>query len=223
MTIRRPLGRTPELETNYAAAIQAGQESVIQSIILGPTSNQAKVCAYIAGDNEPAAVICLRKIRQWPVDFGVGTLMESIRDPELEGLGLRFFRGLPWRGTGSVEFKRDERDGGWKMIEMNPRLWQQTALADACGLNFPWIQYQVLRGQPPVLGAYRTGVRWLDEFRDPRSAWEHHRRGQLGLWQYLRSFRGVRILALFALDDPRPFLRALRRLAEALLRRFLRR
>jgi hypothetical protein len=51
----------------------------------------------------------MRKLRQYPVDFGVGTLMESVAEPELAALGLRFFNAMGWRGPGSIEFKRDGR------------------------------------------------------------------------------------------------------------------
>jgi len=188
----------------------AGQSVLIQSLIAGPNTNHCKVCAYFDAHGKTLAMIVMRKVRQYPVDFGVGTLMETVVEPELEQLGLRLFRALDWRGPGSIEFKRDDRDGKWKLIELNPRLWQQNALAEAAGMNFPFIQYLDLTGCPAAFDAYQAGVRWLDEFRDPRSAWEHRKRGALTATQWVQSLSGIRAYALWAADDPAPFLAAAR-------------
>ena len=48
--------------------------------------------------------------------------MRSVHDPELVELGLRSFRAIGYRGVGSIEFKRDDRDGRLKMIELDLRL-----------------------------------------------------------------------------------------------------
>lgn len=185
-----------------------GDTALLQRLIVGPNTNHYKVCAYIDAGGRPLACIGMRKIRQFPVDFGVGTLMESADDPELAQMGLRLCHALEWRGPVSIEFKRDERDGAWRLIELNPRLWQQHGLAARCGVNFPLLQYADLTGGQPAAGRYQLGVRWLDESRDPRSAWEHMRRGKLTAGQWLASLARVRAGALFALDDPRPFLGA---------------
>jgi predicted ATP-grasp superfamily ATP-dependent carboligase len=184
--------------------------AVVQAQVAGGNDNHYKVSAYFDQGGAARAVICMRKIRQFPVDFGVGTLMESVVEPDLRELGLRFFRSLGWRGPGSIEFKRDDRDGQWKLIELNPRLWQQHALAASCGLNFPLVQYQDLTGQSGPCESYTCGVRWLDEFRDPRSAWEHWKGNRMRFREWARSLRRVRSFALWAPDDPAPFLASAR-------------
>ena len=194
----------------FTEILASGHSALVQSLIAGPNTNHCKVCAYFDRQGEARAVLCMRKIRQYPVDFGVGTLMETVADPELEEMGLRLFRAMNWRGPGSIEFKRDDRDGRWKLIELNARLWQQSALAEIAGMNFPFIQYMDAVGHPTTVESYRVGVRWMDEFRDPRSAWEHRRRGAVTLRQWVRSFSGVRAYALWAADDPWPFVAAAR-------------
>jgi D-aspartate ligase len=192
----------------YETMLGAGQPVLVQSLVVGGNSSHCKVCGYFDREGEPRAVMCMRKVRQYPVDFGVGTLMETVDDPELRELGLRFFRSMDWRGPGSIEFKRDSRDGRWKLIELNPRLWQQNGLAAACGMSFPLIQYLDLTGQARASTRYPLGVRWIDEFRDPRSAWIHVSQKQLTFAQWARSLRRVRAFALWASDDPAPFVAA---------------
>jgi D-aspartate ligase len=189
--------------------IEGGHPVVIQELIPGPNTNHAKVCAYFGARGDLLACVCMRKVRQYPMDFGVGTLMETIDDPELAALGLRFFNALRWRGPGSIEFKRDARNGRWTLIELNPRLWQQHGLAAASGVNFPLIQHADLSGSSSMVGHGRVGVRWVDELYDPRSAWVHRRAGGLSMAAWVKSLRGVQVSALFARDDPRPFFAAL--------------
>ena len=200
-----------DLARVYLELLAAGQTALTQRVIAGPNTNHYKVCGYFDRTGQPLALMCMRKLRQYPVDFGVGTLMESVHEPELQALGLRLFQALEWRGPGSIEFKRDARDGGWKLIELNPRLWQQNALAASCGMNFPVLQYLEVAGVAPQLETYHAGVRWLDEFRDPRSAWEQWRSKRLTLAQWTRSLTGIKVRALWAADDPAPFLAAVRR------------
>lgn len=200
-------------------ALARGEAFIIQGLIAGPNTNHVKVCAYFDASGRELACIGMRKIRQYPVDFGVGTMMESIEDVELAALGLRFFRAMQWCGPGSIEFKWDAHDGCWKLIELNPRLWQQHGLAAACGVSFPLIQYRDLTARAAVPHHYRVGVRWIDELYDIRSAWAHYRAGALTPAGWLRSLAGARAGSLFAADDPRPFVAAMRRLGTGALRR----
>jgi len=209
------------LVTLYREIFSSGHRALVQSLILGPNTNHCKVCAYIGAGGSPLALMCMRKIRQYPTDFGIGTMMESVEEPEVAELGLRFFAAMQWRGPGSIEFKRDDRDGRWKLIELNPRLWQQNGLAADCGMNFPLIQYLDLTGQPRTADRYEVGRRWVDEFRDPSSAWIHHRAGHLTFADWLRSYRGVRSFALLAADDPCPFLASAARHANVAFHRAL--
>lgn len=219
--------RRKALRVDSAAALVAlvddltihGEDVLVQPFIAGPNTSHAKVCAYVGASGELLASFCLRKIRQYPMDFGVGTLVESVHDPELLDLGLRLLRHLSWRGPGSIEFKRDARDGAWKLIELNPRLWQQHALAGACGTGFALLQYLELTGQPLPRTEYRAGVRWIDELRDARSAWEHYRRGLLEAHTWATSWKQPRVFALAATDDPKPLLAT----AAAMLRQASRR
>ena len=180
-----------ELVTRFEEIFPTGLQAMVQSIILGPNTNHYKVCAYINRQGEPLAVFTLRKIRQYPTEFGVGTLVESLHFPELVELGLQFFKGIGYQGIGSIEFKRDERDGKLKMIELNPRLWQQNIQATDCGMNFPLIQYLDLTDQNPAPQVdFRDGVRWLDAMADFQSFWSYFRRGELSPWGWVKSWMG---------------------------------
>ena len=56
---------------------------------------------------------------------------------------------------------RDPRDGRYKLLEVNPRLWQWHSLAAACGVDLPWIAYRDLIGDPlPPARMHGDGKRW---------------------------------------------------------------
>lgn len=185
--------------------LSAGLQVMVQSVIPGPCTNNFEISFYIGADGEMLAFVTIRKLRQYPPEFGVGTLIESIDCPELVTLALRLLDGLHYRGFGNLEFKLDPRDGVLKMIELNARLWQQNDQPAACGLNFPLIQYLDLSGQPPVKQkTIPVGVKWVDPLADFQSFWHYFRRGELSPGRWLQSWKGTRAFAVFARDDMLP-------------------
>jgi len=194
-----------ELNSRFVDVLDLGLDAMVQSVILGPNTNHFKVCTYVGSDGEVMALFTTQKIRQYPTDFGVGTLMKSVRNPEVAELGLKFFRGIGYRGIGSIEFKRDERDGRYKMIELNPRLWQQNIQATYAGINFPLIQYLDLTGTlDSTQTTFKEGVRWFDAIQDFQAFWSYRKRGQIAIAEWFRSWWGSDCYAYFAWDDPIP-------------------
>lgn len=197
-----------ELTVRFEEILGAGLEAMVQSIILGPNTNHFKINAYIGREGDLQALFTLRKIRQYPVDYGVGTCVESLRNPEIVDLGMKFLTGIDYRGVGSIEFKRDERDGRLKMIELNPRYWQQNLLATDCGINFPHIQYMDLLGEPlPPVTRFAEGVRWMDLLFDYRAYKDYRARGEMRLADWLRSWKGVRSFPVFTPTDMGPWMK----------------
>jgi len=126
-----------ELFAAYKEVQDLNIEVMIQEAILGSDARCYKICTYMNRESEPILILTLRKIRNYPCNFGVGSCIESTWVPEVADLGLKFLKGVKYVGVGSIEFKRDERDNQFKMIELNSRLWWQNSLADKCGQNFP--------------------------------------------------------------------------------------
>ncbi|MCD6310521.1 MAG: ATP-grasp domain-containing protein [Candidatus Eremiobacteraeota bacterium] len=110
------------------------------------------------------AVFIHRRLRTYPVSGGSSTLAESTASPELVNLSEVLISVLRWFGVAMVEFRLDERDGRFKLIEMNPRFWGTVALSTACGVNFPELLYRLANEEEikPVR-KWKTGVRarWL--------------------------------------------------------------
>ena len=60
---------------------------------------------------------------------------------------LRLLRAFDFHGVSQVEFKRDPRDGRYKLMEVNPRLWLWHGLAASLGVDFARIAYLDLLGR----------------------------------------------------------------------------
>ena len=106
-------------------------------------------------------------------------------------------------GLSQVEFKRDVRDGGFKLMEINPRLWQWHGLATACGVDLPRIAYADLVGEPPAQSEMNGhGKRWaITLLPGERPALQ----------------RPPYVDAVFARDDPKPALVHLARVVRSAL------
>jgi len=181
--------------------------AMVQEVIQGPDTNHFKVSIYISQGAEPLLVFTLRKIRQFPIRFGIGSCVESIDYSELLEVGLKYFMGINYRGIGSAEFKLDEKDNKLKLIELNPRLWLQNILSTVCGMNFPMVQYLDLTGeQPKPVNGFQKNLKWLNIYMDFQSYWLYRREKKLTLVEWIKSLKGVKVLSDFAWDDIKPFL-----------------
>ena len=126
-------------------------------------------------------------------------------------------------GLIEIEYKRDARDGRFKLLDMNPRLWGWHSLCGRAGVDFPYLLWLLLRGEQIPETAQQDGVGWLRVSTDTPMALRELARRRLPVHQYLRSLRGPRESAIFARDDPLPGVCEFPILAYVLARRLLRR
>ena len=59
----------------------------------------------------------------------------------------RLLRGIDYRGVFSAEFKHDERDGLFKILEVNARPWWFAGFAASCGLDVCDMSYRDALGE----------------------------------------------------------------------------
>lgn len=202
-----------EAADGVAAAIEitrtAGHHRgvMVQEVVQGPDDHAWKYCACMDAAGRPVLEFSLRKIRNLPIRFGTGSACVSRHDPEVIALGRRVFTALGYRGVGSIEFKRDARDGALKLIEINARYWQQASLPVACGMDFATTQYRLATGcrvEPQT--SFTEGVRWVSLDRDARAYASYRREGALTRRDWIDSLRGPRVYADLSWRDPWPVL-----------------
>ena len=189
-----------------ACAVSDPAAIMIQEIISGGGESQLSFAA-LCRSGEAIASVVARRARQWPMDFGrASTFVETIDAPAVEELAARILRALRFEGIVELEFKRDARDGRTVLLDINPRVWGWHTLARGAGVDFPYLLWRMLHGEPvePVRG--RPGVRWVRGLTDVPTALGAIRHGTLSPAGYLWSLRPPIECAVLAFDDPLPAL-----------------
>jgi predicted ATP-grasp superfamily ATP-dependent carboligase len=196
---------------------------VVQEWIPGNDADVFFHLAYYDGASQPRVAFTGRKLRQWPPLLGSTTLAEAAESAEVDAEARRLFARVGFRGLGSVEFKRDARDGRFKITEATvgrPNL--QSEVSTANGVNIVHEAYRELTGAPPAAPARAArNVRWIFVDNDLSSALHYWRRGELTLGAWRRSWRAPRYYADFCWTDPLPFLAQAGRVLRGALRRLV--
>jgi D-aspartate ligase len=195
-----------ETPDELAAALAKTEEfgAIVQELVPGGDDALYTVGSYIDADGEALGVFCGRKLRQTPPGIGTCRVGEAVWVQDVVDAALRLLQAFDYRGISQVEFKRDPRDGRFKLMEINARLWQWHGLAAACGVDIPRIAYEDLVGHAPAPARMSgTGKRWAITLLP----------GEAPAPQ-----RPPYVDAVFAADDPKPGLVHLARLARSLVR-----
>jgi predicted ATP-grasp superfamily ATP-dependent carboligase len=196
------VGSRSELFEAWDDMSQSGVELLLQENIAGGDDQIYNLFAYLDANSTPLAALARRKLRQWPIGHGSGCYLVSVRAPRVVEQGLTLLREMGYRGLADVEFKRDPRDGLYKLMEINVRCATHVSLAIDLGVDFPAIAYADALGHvcDPVM-EYEEGRYWIDLGQDYGS---FLRRESLGWGEWLRSVVRARSHAFFAVDDPKP-------------------
>lgn len=208
----------------YDEAFAKGFELMLQEFIQGPPTRHVFVEGFICRDGRICGMFARRRIRMFPADFGNSSSTESIPLSEVSGAVdtlSRLLDGIGYRGVFSAEFKLDERDGLFKILEVNARPWWFVGFAARCGVDVCGMAYREALGErvEPV-SEYRIGRRCVYPRLDLAGFLAERRRGHLGLWTLLRSWIGSEQLTLHW-DDPSPGVRELLTWSRSRLRRKL--
>jgi predicted ATP-grasp superfamily ATP-dependent carboligase len=213
----------PELLRRYADACTLVDPDVliVQELVPGGGASQLSFAALCA-DGEPLASLTARRTRQYPADFGrASTFVETIECPEIVEPSLSLLRELRFTGLIELEFKRDERDGVFKLLDVNPRVWGWHTLCGRAGVDFPYLLWLLVSGEPVPATQARPGVGWLRFTTDTPTALKELAARRLPVREYARSLRRPRESAIFAWDDPLPGLSEVPLLAYVLGRRLV--
>ena len=134
-----------ELDNAYRQAEPFGP--MVQELVPGRDDELYSLGSYLSADGEALGLFSGRKLKQVPPLIGTCRVGEAVWVQDVVDSGLRLLRALGFHGISQVEFKRDPRDGRYKLMEVNPRLWQWHGLAAACGVDLPLIAYRDLTGE----------------------------------------------------------------------------
>jgi D-aspartate ligase len=205
-------------------ASSRGFELMLQEFIPGPADRHYFVEGFIDRGGRVCGLLARRRIRIYPPDFGNSSATETIAlsdVPDAVASLRRLLDGVGYRGTFSAEFKLDERDGLFKLLEVNVRPWWFAGFAARCGLDVCEMAYRDALGQDvqPVT-RYAVGRRCVAPRLDLESGLAEWRAGRLGLAALFRSWIGADLLTL-SRDDPWPGISGMFSWSKSRLRRKL--
>ncbi len=114
----------------------------------------------------------------------------------------KYFEGVCYTGVGSIEFKKNDKDDRFTLMELNPRLWLQNIQASCAEINFPYINYLDCTGEKinPVLN-YKKNITWINLKRDYKSFKKNRTRGDISFFNLFKSVLSADCFAYLSLDD----------------------
>lgn len=177
-----------ELRRAYLLAREADLTVAVQELIPGPDSSVVNFNAY-AWDGEARVEFTARQLRKAPPALGAPRVVISEHIPEVVEPGRKILAAMGFYGFACTEFKRDARDGTYKLLEVNGRHNLSGMLALRCGIDFPQIQYRhIAEGTAPTPAPFKSGVYWTDAFRDVGYSLAYLGREPFGAPEYLAPY-----------------------------------
>ena len=106
------------------------------------------------------AAVAQQRIETQPLKGGPGVYNKTIRDAKLIHYSTRLLDSLGWHGPYQTEWIKDERDGEYRLVELNPKMWGTMELSIRAGINMPAIAAKIAADEKvtPVTD-YRVGVK----------------------------------------------------------------
>jgi D-aspartate ligase len=179
-------------------------EIMIQDLIPGDGTFQYAYCSFFKEGNSIANLTACRR-RQHPIEFGrSSTYVETVEVPVLEEYSKRFLGAIDYYGLVEVEFKRDSRDGHYRLLDVNGRTWGYHSIGLSAGTDFPYLLFadQISERVEPCVG--KIGVRWIRLLTDVPTGALGILNGQFGGRTYFQTLSGFDEEAVFSWNDPVP-------------------
>jgi len=195
---------------------------VLQEYILGGVENLYTITTYSNKSSDIIAYSTGHKIRQNPPDAGTIISGRVTPEPILLDLAQRLIKNIKFYGIANTEFKKDDRDGSFKLIEINPRPGKWNYSVTASGINMPYIALKEAEGIPqPFVSPSKQNLIWIVLIEDFLfSVFLFKKRGfkdfAVSFKQWRKSIKGKKVYPIFSLKDLGPFLFYLKDLTKSI-------
>jgi predicted ATP-grasp superfamily ATP-dependent carboligase len=151
-------------------ASAAGITFMLQEWIPGNMSKTILIDGFVDRHGTITTMVARRRVRMDPPKLANTVSAVTISLEEVGGATsalTRLLADVEYRGIFNAEFKFDERDRQFKIIDVNPRpAWFMSPIARA-GVDLPWMSYLDAQELPvPAPSPYQVGRYGLYEIRD---------------------------------------------------------
>jgi predicted ATP-grasp superfamily ATP-dependent carboligase len=149
------------------------------------------------------------KVRMSDDGFGIPTtVVSSEMNKEVVSHSKLLLKELNYTGYSCIEYKYDERDSQYKLMEINGRYNRSVLLSLKCGINFPFLEYQGSVGEKAnYKRKYKTGVFWIDEYKDLQCNFKKIISGKLKISSFFKPYLKSNIKAVYYYGDLMPFIK----------------
>jgi D-aspartate ligase len=207
--------RAETREDFLSMCVRAGHHPLLAQEIVGAGIDSFySLCSYMGRDGQAKGVFVGRKLEQYPPDFGTACLVDSRFVEEIAERGVDILNQFGYHGISEVEFIYDEPSGGFKLLDINTRVWKWIGLPMKAGIDLPWLAYaDAVFGDVAAAGRQQDGLRWV--YLKDYVALRRERAGMAEAtltrqdWLDLTTGRadseGEIVDAVLSSDDPEPF------------------
>ena len=136
---------------------------LLQQYVAGPPTNHYFIDGFVDRHGRVCTLFARKRLRMFPPTLGNSTFMVSTTTDAVQGAidSLKaLLAGTGYRGIFSAEYKLDDRDGVFKILEVNARPWWFIEFAARAGVNVCAMSYQDALERPVAdVSIYRVGLR----------------------------------------------------------------
>jgi predicted ATP-grasp superfamily ATP-dependent carboligase len=197
-----------ELVLKYADTQKNRLDVMISEIIPGDDSSLFHYRSYIDSQGHVLAEMCTQKLRQYPTGYGQASVARTIPlIEEIRDYSLMLLRSFSYQGESSAEFKFDQRDKQYKLMEINIRPVLPEWHFVAAGINFPYLTYlDLVRNVRTISQSYSYGLYWIHNYWEIIYLIESLKSGKLNLSEFLRPYFSKKVFVVPFFDDPIHFI-----------------
>ena len=197
-----------DLVAAWREAKKRGFDTVVQELVPNAHNRISSLFVYIGRSGSPLATVTGIKVRQGPIRFGTSAVFRTGPEPRVRELGLQLLVSSGYRGFAQTEFAYDERDGEFKLLEVNTRPPVWAGIAMSRYFDIARIAYDDLCGAPePDRRDFEDDVSWSFLAKDVHVSLALARRRELSARAFLSPYlRRRKVRAVLAADDPLPAL-----------------
>jgi predicted ATP-grasp superfamily ATP-dependent carboligase len=200
-----PVSSEQELLAEYNAVAAAEERALLQALVPGGDDRLVIAACYMDRHSRYVAGFNTQKLLQVPESFGTGCIVQAADCPDLQEPTVRLLQSISFTGIAEVEFKWDEAERQFKLIEVNPRAWDQHRLGKSCGTDLALLAYHEHAGlEMPVIEKRASRQKWVAEDVFVLTALRSFVKRDSKWRGMLRLARGNRLYAIWSARDPLP-------------------
>lgn len=214
-----------ELDEAIELAQNADLEVFVQRIIPGFDDHMHTFDAYLNQDAKVTHWVTCQKLRQYPINYGASVYTVQKYVPEIYEIGSKFLEAIKYKGFAEIEFKKDAETGKFYLIEINARITNLNHLLYEVGINFPYITYREMIGQPlePKGITETTNRAFWYWYEDMLAIRDYIKTNQLSVSEVFQSLLRPKTYSIWDWKDLKPGLRYNQLMLTKLLKRVTKR